>query len=400
MCRATGLTVASSARSARADNQDTGIRVALLRRGDPDLPAARWDQLAWECALPNPFFERWALLPALDAFAPGDSVRLACIYEADRLIGLLPVVHSGDYYGYPVPHYRTWLHANAFCGAPLVLQGREVAFWEALLDWADAASASALFLHLAGLPEDGPLYAALARAADRHNRPSAVVMREERALLSSDLAPAAYFDQSMSGKKRKELRRRARRLGEEGTIHFSRETDERSIAQWSGQFLALEKKGWKGDEGSALASAAETERFFREAMENAAGLGRLERLTLMLDGAPIAMLANLVAAPGVFSFKTAYDEAYARFSPGVLLQRENLDLLERRDIEWCDSCASEGHPMIERIWREKRTILRVSVGLGGVLRRQVARAFLAAETRQFPHKLETGSRSAALERRS
>ena len=204
----------------------------------------------------------------------------------------------------------------------------------------------------------------------------------------------------MSGKKRKELRRQARRLGEEGTLHFSRETDERSIAQWSGQFLALEKKGWKGDEGSALASAPETERFFREAMENAAGLGRLERLTLTLDGAPIAMLANLVASPGVFSFKTAYDEAYARFSPGVLLQRENLDLLERSDIEWCDSCAPEGHPMIERIWREKRTILRVSIGLGGMLRRQAARAFLAAETRQFPRKLETGSRSAALERRS
>jgi len=99
------------------------------------------------------------------------------------------------------------------------------------------------------------------------------------------------------------------------------------------------------------------------------------------------MLANFVAPPGVFSFKTAYDEDYARFSPGVLLQRENLDLLARADIDWCDSCASEGHPMIERIWREKRTILRVSIGIGGMLRRQAARAFLAAETRKFPKGL-------------
>ncbi len=119
----------------------------------------------------------------MDAFDSGDTVRIACVFEGQHLIGLLPVIHSGDYYGYPVPHYRTWLHANAFCGAPLVARGEEEVFWEALLDWADGASASALFLHLAGLPEDGPLYAALAKVTGRMNRPSAIVMREERALL-------------------------------------------------------------------------------------------------------------------------------------------------------------------------------------------------------------------------
>ena len=42
-----------------------------------------------------------------------------------------------------------------------------------------------------------------------------------------------------------------------------------------------------------------------------------------------------VTAPGAFSFKTAFDEDYARFSPGVLLQIENLALLERDGIEYC-----------------------------------------------------------------
>ncbi len=46
--------------------------------------------------------------------------------------------------------------------------------------------------------------------------------------------------------------------------------------------------------------------------------------------------------------------------------------------------------MIERIWREKRTILRVSIGIGGVLRRQAARAFFAAETRKLPRSLKHG----------
>ena len=90
-------------------------------------------------------------------------------------------------------------------------------------------------------------------------------------------------------------------------------------------------------------------------------------------------------ATGAFSFKTAYDERYARYSPGVLLQRENLDLLAREDIAWCDSCAAADHPMIERIWREKRAMVRVNVAIGGRLRRaafrQILRAELARQTR-------------------
>ena len=99
------------------------------------------------------------------------------------------------------------------------------------------------------------------------------------------------------------------------------------------------------------------------------------------------MLANFLTAPGSFSFKTAYDEEYARYSPGVLLQRENLEILSRSDIAWCDSCAAPDHPMIERIWREKRSVVRVSVALGGILRRQAARAFLTVETRSNPKGL-------------
>ena len=59
------------------------------------------------------------------------------------------------------------------------------------------------------------------------------------------------------------------------------------------------------------------------------------------------MLATFLTPPGAFSFKTTFDEAFARFSPGVLLQRENLELLARPSIEWTDSCADMDHPMID-----------------------------------------------------
>ena len=77
------------------------------------------------------------------------------------------------------------------------------------------------------------------------------------------------------------------------------------------------------------------------ALMGAALRWRLERLAIRLDGKPLAMLATFLCSPGAFSFKTAFDESFARFSPGVLLQRENLELLARADIDWVDSCAAE-----------------------------------------------------------
>jgi hypothetical protein len=110
-------------------------------------------------------------------------------------------------------------------------------------------------------------------------------------------------------------------------------------------------------------------------------------LALTLDRHPIAMLANFLTPPGAFSFKTTYDERLARFSPGVLLQRENLALLARDDIAWCDSCAAADHPMIERIWREKRAIVRVSIAIGGPARQALGHRLLRAETGAEPKGL-------------
>src|SRR5690606_15906479 len=132
-----------------------------------------------------------------------------------------------------------------------------------------------------------------------------------------------------------------------------------------------------------------TATLFREVLAGAAAQGRLERLTMTLDGRPIAMLVNFVCQPGMFSFKTTYDESLAKYSPGVLLQCENLMLLGRQDIAWSDSCAAEGHPMIDHIWRERREVGHVSIAIGGTLRRTLFRALVAAELR--PHRSKRGS---------
>lgn len=333
---------------------------------------------------PNPFFESWYLLASLEALDPAERVHLLRVQADGALLGLLPVNRSRRYYGRPVPHMANWLHANCFLGTPLVACGMEDDFWRSMLQWADSNAGAALFLHLGGLPVDGPMFRSLRDVLNEEGRPAALVHREDRAMLCSKLSPAEYLDQSLSPKKRKELRRQFNRLSDEGTVRFSRQTDGEGVEQWLDDFLALEAAGWKGTAGSAMASDAGTSRLFRKALSEAAQRGKLERLSLTLDGSPVAMLVNFIAPPGVFSYKTAFDERYARFSPGVLLQQENLVHLGCDDIAWCDSCATPDHPMIDHIWRERRTIARINIAIGGKVRRAVFRQFARAETGAYP----------------
>ncbi len=342
-----------------------------------------WKALARRAAEPNPFFEAWFTLPSFEQFADSDAFKIAAYWVGGRLAGIMPLKHSSDYYGHSLPHVGTWLHDHSFCGAPLVAKGHETGFWTALFGCLDQNPGQAFFLHLPALPENGALERALESLLAETSRATAIVERSERAMLASDLSAEDYLAEAMSAKKRKELRRQKKRLSEIGDLTFERLEGTECLEPWIEQFLTLEAAGWKGEAGSALKDNAASYGFFADTMYACAHEGKLERLALRLNGKPIAMLANLISSPGSFSFKTAFDEDYARFSPGLLLQIENLDILERRDIAWSDSCAVEGHSMIERIWREKRSFVSRNVAIGGSLRRLTARALMAYETREW-----------------
>jgi CelD/BcsL family acetyltransferase involved in cellulose biosynthesis len=271
-----------------------------------------------------------------------------------------------------------------FLGTPLIQAGEEQAFWTALLAMLDEAEWAPSFLHVRGLVEDGPVHCGLRGAAAALGRACPIVHREVRALLASDLDSKTYYEQTVRSKKRKEIRRLRTRLDELGTLRFSRLASADALDGWCDSFLALERSGWKGKAGTALACDAATDAFFRRAVAGAWAAGRLDFLRMDLDDRPIAMLVNFLAPPGSFSFKTCFDEAYARFSPGVLIQLENLAVLDRHDTVWMDSCAVENHPMIDSLWSGRRRIVRLTVRLKGYKR---ALAYFAARG------LEAGSQA-------
>jgi len=343
--------------------------------------AAQWVVLADQAAEPNCFAERWFLQPSLDLLAEPGDVQIAIVTShSGLLVGMIPLTVKPSYGRIPVANVQNWIHHNSFLGVPLVRRGMENQFWQVLLDALDKAKWAKGLLHIRALPDNGRTLRGLQEAAASLGRPCDIVHRTRRALLKSEQASQEYWETNVRKKKRKELNRLANRLGELGEINYATLAPGDDVAPWIDAFLTLEKNGWKGKAGSALGCDPKLSKFLEVTAAGAHAAGKLDFHRLDLDGKPIAMLINFLSAPGGFSFKIAFDEEYARYSPGVLIERYNLRILESRDIDWIDSCAVENHSMIDSLWSERRDIVRVSVPLGGAGAGLLFRACRAAET--------------------
>ncbi len=323
------------------------------------------DLTSADCAEPNPFYDRPVLDAALAHLAGTAAVRVIEAADSEgRIIARLPVERRWLHGRIPVPHLAAWSHVHCYYGAPMLRAGQEQEGWAALLDRFDADRGSGDFLHLGRIDPDGPAARALLTLCAEQRRPVVEVGRYERALLKSTMSAEDYWTQAVRPKKRKELRRQQNRLAEQGPISNRTLADPADLPEWCAAFVTLEGKGWKGDEGTALGSDPAHERFFHAACTAAFAAGQLDMLRIDCGHVPVAMLVNFVAPGGGYSFKIGIDPDFGRYSPGVLIEIDNLRrVLDDGIVPWMDSCAAPGHPMIDSLWTERRTIVQYRVAL-------------------------------------
>jgi CelD/BcsL family acetyltransferase involved in cellulose biosynthesis len=89
-------------------------------------------------------------------------------------------------------------------------------------------------------------------------------------------------------------------------------------------FMAMEGAGWKGHVGGAITCNPVVESFYRTVLSAASEAGHLLCHSLNLDGRPIAMDIGLMMNGRYYSPKIAYDEGFAKYSPGQLLIRQTI----------------------------------------------------------------------------
>jgi CelD/BcsL family acetyltransferase involved in cellulose biosynthesis len=343
-----------------------------------------WRELADDALEPDPFHHPDFVLPAATALA-GDRVALLVAETGEGWAGCLPV-HPGSWRGWRVPALASWSHPYCFLTTPLIRVEDGARTLGAMVDHALASTGTGMLL-LESMGWTDRVSTALERAmSDR-----AVVPQHYRSHTRAALRRRGEEDYhaGMRAHHRRELRRLRRRL-EQATGAELRVADRSADPRAYDEFVALEREGWKGRAGTALGSSPGHAAFFRAVCERFAAAGRLELLALAAGDRPLAMKCNLRAGEGVFCFKIAFDERFARYSPGVQSELENVERFHSGEAAWMDSCADADNGMINRLWPDRRRISSVLLPgrslLGRVTRSgaRVVQALQAQERRRAP----------------
>jgi CelD/BcsL family acetyltransferase involved in cellulose biosynthesis len=336
-----------------------------------------WEALAREAVDPNVYYEPSVLRPALQLLQDGRTFCLVFLFTPDprRLdgpplcIGMAPFVRESRYRGLPATVLRLARPLyNRLC-TPLVHREYVGEAVTALLDWLAQDGDGAALAEFRFIAGEGRVAQELHQQLTDRRWQLLQTENTIRALFKPMVSADAYLEQSLRGKRRKELRRQENRLREQGAFEYRLLRAGDDATPWIAAFLELEARGWKGVEGSALAARDATRTFFEHAARDLHARGQLMMLGLFLDGRAIALKCNFVAATGsgAFAFKIAYDEQFVRYSPGMQLELENVRRShEMPGLAWMDSTADAEHFMINRLWTDRRTVetLLVSPGRG------------------------------------
>src|SRR5690606_14609258 len=225
-----------------------------------------------------------------------------------------------------------------------------------------------------------------------------IVDRTERPLLQSELDAETYLKASLRPHHFREFRRLKRRLAELGSLEHCVARGPEEIADAIESFLTLEVSGWKGRERTAMAIDRYRAAFAREAVHRLAERDQCRIHSLTLDDRTIASLIVLVESGRAYTWKTAYDENYAAFSPGTLLMIEvTAQHLDDPNITTTDSCAVPDHPVMSRLWSERLPMGTVVVGMtpgaDRLARQAASQLHLYRETRNVARILRNRMKS-------
>ena len=336
-----------------------------------------WEDLARHAIEPNAFYEHWMLIPGIKHYGEGKAIKIVLVFAHNPgrkdgrglLCGLFPIEvrkeYNGLYKKLPIKSVSLWKHDHTYICTPLLRDGYAREALASFFDCVDDYAGGCSLMEFGHVPGDGPFHNLLVDYFSETRRPTYVTDSFTRAVFHRAADMDSYLHEALPRVRRKDIRRKQRRIAEAGRVEYSVLEGGGDADSWIDGFLEFEARSWKGQAGCALACDEADRDYFKTVAREAFNRGQLMMLALSLDGRRIAYKCNYVSGRGSFAFKIAFDEDYGRFSPGVLLEIENIRLLhERTDVKWMDSCASPDRMMINQLWPERRSIQTVAIATG------------------------------------
>ena len=170
-------------------------------------------------------------------------------------------------------------------------------------------------------------------------------------------------ERKRSGSTAKKLRQDWNRLSALGAVEVTNERAPDALRDAFEIFLKLESQSWKGDNGTALLSDEEDAAFARRWIAALTAHDSASVALLGVSAKPIAAQLLLYSGTMAYTWKTAFDAEFSRFSPGDLLIDKVSDALFASGVKTIESCSPAGSFM-EQLWTGRRATVDMLVDVG------------------------------------
>jgi CelD/BcsL family acetyltransferase involved in cellulose biosynthesis len=355
--------------------QDIAVEIASAARFAEIRPA--WVDLLARADTPNVFMDPALLRAAAELRVDADH-RALLAWRQDsagpQLIGAWAFVVR--------PPRRSLLPArmliapptpNGYLATPVIDRAYLDQALEAMLDAVERDAQLPKIMALDTMGAEGPTMEALTRVLAARGTEPCVLEQRSRPKLASELDGKGYLEKALSGSSRKKLRQHRRRLSEKGALTSVVLSEPTAVRRALEEFLTMEAAGWKGRNGTALLSNEAEAGLVRTGVAALADDGCVSIYALYLDGRPVSMQIVGRSGPAAFTWKTAYDETFHDFSPGMLLLEDyTAALLADKSIAYVDSCSFDDTGFMAT-WTERRAVadLWIDARRGGSLQFRV-----------------------------
>ena len=330
---------------------------------------ARWSECAASSLEPNPFFEPDWLLPALEYLNESPTTMLVLAEHKGAVQACVPIVEvaadqnrTGSQGGHSALETRVAPTAVTL-GTPLVTSEGGCEALACLMTeiGREAKRRGAGLVIMEWLGYDGPIARLLREVAVGMSSLLIEFDVWERGFLRRRVGDEeCYWLRGIGKNRRRTIRQHHLRL--EDALGTSPSLHPRTDSAAVDAFLRLEASGWKGHQPSGLAfrRQAATTKFFEAVCDRYLDDGRMWFLSLEGGGVPAAMICCVRAGECLFAYRTAYDEGFARFGPGVEVFLAAMEYFDRdTDADLFDTCSARDNQHLLGLFPDRRTMATV-----------------------------------------
>jgi hypothetical protein len=206
-------------------------------------------------------------------------------------------------------------------------------------------------INLVSFDVDEPSHGALLNSLSRRGIGPLVLSTAARPSVTRE------FGVKRSGSTRKKLRQDWNRLSALGGVDVVNERSPAAVRAAFETFLTMEQSSWKGARGTALLSHGQDAVFARTLLQNLAAAQCASVALLRINREAIAAQVLMYCGSMGYTWKTAFDANFAKYSPGSLLVDRITDqLFAETDISAINSCAAENSFMAQ-LWAGRRSMV-------------------------------------------